>query len=255
MDRGAAVFCPGRPVLRRIMLKIAFVEDQTEETERMREYCARFSEESGQEIALDVFANGLQFLSAYDPAYRLVFFDIEMPILNGLEAAKALYEMDKNSAIVFYTNMAKYAIKGYEVGALDFLVKPVAYSTFRAKMKKWLPVLLSREQKELVLNVVGGGLIKLSVAEVRYIESDKHYLIYHTSQGDFETRGTMAEAEQALREDGFSRSTRGCLANLACVTKVERDTVYLRGGVALPLARMRKKEFMEDFMNFFRLRG
>ena len=50
------------------MLKIAFVEDQTEETERMREYCARFSEESGQEIALDVFANGLQFLSAYDPA-------------------------------------------------------------------------------------------------------------------------------------------------------------------------------------------
>lgn len=221
----------------------------------MREYCSRFSEESGQEIALDIFANGLQFLSAYDPAYRLVFFDIEMPILNGLEAAKALYEMDKNIAIVFYTNMAKYAIKGYEVGALDFLVKPVAYSTFRAKMKKWLPFLLSREQKELVLNVVGGGLIKLSVAEVRYIESDKHYLIYHTSQGDFETRGTMAEAEQALREDGFSRSISGCLINLDCVTKVERDTVYLRGGVALPLARMRKKEFMEDFMNFFRLRG
>ena len=105
----------------------------------MREYCARFSEESGQEIALDVFANGLQFLSAYDPAYRLVFFDIEMPILNGLEAAKALYEMDKNSAIVFYTNMAKYAIKGYEVGALDFLVKPVVSMLLEVRLVPLLP--------------------------------------------------------------------------------------------------------------------
>ena len=237
------------------MLKIAFVEDQAEETAKMQEYCARFSEESGQPLALDVFTNGLQFLSAYDPAYRLVFFDIEMPILNGLEAAKALYEMDKNVAIVFYTNMAKYAIKGYEVGALDFLVKPVAYSTFRAKMKKWLPVLLSRTQKELVLHVAGGGMVKVAVSELRYIESAKHYLIYHTSRGDYETRGTMGEAEQQLREDGFSRSISGCLVNLAAVTKVEKDTVYLQGGVALPLARLRKKEFMEDFMRFFRKRG
>lgn len=236
------------------MLRIAFVEDQKEESERMQEYCARYQEEFSVEIELALFSNGLKFLTDYKPIYQLVFFDIEMPILNGMEAAKAVYEMDKEVAIVFYTNMAKYALKGYEVGALDFLVKPVTYATFRAKLKKWMPKLLRRRQKEFVLNLTGGSMVKLRYADVRYIESMKHYLVYHTSFGDYETRGTVSEAEQQFRDEGFSRSINGCLVNLACVTKIDKDTVYL-GTDALPLARMRKKEFVEDFMNYLRRRG
>lgn len=236
------------------MLRIAFVEDQEEEGKRMQEYCSRFGEENTVDVELTLFPNGLQFLSDYKPVYHLVFLDIEMPILNGMEAAKALYEMDKEVAIVFYTNMAKYAIKGYEVCALDFLVKPVSYATFRAKLKKWMPRLVGGRREEFVLTLTGGSMVKLRYADVRYIESVKHYLVYHTVFGDYETRGTVNEAERKFREAGFSRSINGCLVNLACVTKIDKDTVYI-GSDALPLARMRKKEFVDDFMNFLRRKG
>ncbi len=236
------------------MLKIAFVEDSQEETERMREYCERYQKEFSTEIDLTVFPNGLQFLANYQPVYQLVFLDIEMPILNGMEAAKALYEMDKEAAIVFYTNMAKYAIKGYEVNALDFLVKPVSYATFRTKLKKWMPKLSDRRQKEFVLNLTGGNIVRLRVSDVRYIEGVKHYLIYHTVNGDYKARGTVADAEKQFREEGFSRSISGCLVNLSYVTGIGKDTVSL-GSDALPLARLRKKEFMEEFMRYLRHAG
>ena len=77
------------------------------------------------------------------------------------------------------------------------------------------------------------------------------------AQGDnsfFDYCGEIDEAERKFREAGFSRSINGCLVNLACVTKIDKDTVYI-GSDALPLARMRKKEFVDDFMNFLRRKG
>lgn len=240
------------------MLKIAFVEETEEETKRVQEYCARFHEECNEEIELLVYPNGLKFLSDYQPGFQLVFMDIDMPILNGLEASKSLREMDKEVAIVFYTNLAKYAVKGYEVNALDFLVKPVSYLTFKAKLKKWMPLLKERKQKVFALQVAGGGAVRLSLSDIYYIESVKHYLVYHTRNDTYQTRGTIRDAEKQFAEEGFSRPIGGMLVNLEYVTKVEKDTICLKSGeesIVLPLARTRKKEFMIDFMEHLKKGG
>lgn len=237
------------------MINIAIVEDEPAIVGQIKDYIEKYMKENCMDYTVSAFSSAESFLFNGANSFDIILMDIQLPEMDGMTAAKKLRETNETVVLMFVTSLAQYALKGYEVGALDFLVKPVAYSTFRAKMKKWLPVLLSRAQKDIVLNVVGGGVVKVAVGEIRYIESAKHYLIYHTSQGDYETRGTMGEAEEQLRGDGFSRSISGCLVNLAAVTKVEKDTVYLRGGVALPLARLRKKEFMEDFMNYFRTRG
>ena len=230
------------------MLKIAFVEDQEEETAKMQEYCTRFSEESGQPIALDVFSNGLQFLSAYDPAYRLVFFDIEMPILNGMEAAKALYEMDKSVAIVFYTNMAKYAIKGYEVGALDFLVKPVTYDNFALKLRRAVEQ-IKVSGADRVMIASDGVTRAVRRRDIKYAEIISHDIVYHTSDGDIRSYGSLKKAEQLLGE-GFKRCNSCYIVNLAFVDSVKGFSVIV-DGKELSVSHLRKKEFMRALADYY----
>lgn len=84
------------------------------------------------------FGDGLDFLEGYRPVYDIVLLDIELPYMDGLEVARRLRELDPVVLIVFITNMAQYAIRGYEVDALDYMVKPVTYFEFALKMKKAL---------------------------------------------------------------------------------------------------------------------
>lgn len=234
------------------MIKIAFVEDSIEEVKQFKEYCEEFSKEFNEIISLSDFSNGLNFLSNYHNDFDFVFMDIDMPILNGLQASKSLREIDKDVNIVFYTNLAKYAIKGYEVNALDFLVKPVSYSTFKAKLNKWFSINKTNKQKNnFILNLIGGTTIKITLSDIYYIESIKHNLVYHTKKETYTTRETIRDLEKKISIYGFSRSINGILINLNYVSKIEKDTIYIEKGngtIALPLARTRKKEFMKDFM-------
>ena len=175
-----------------------------------------------------------------------MFMDIDMPVLGGMETAKALYEVDKNSRIIFCTNLAQYAIKGYEVEALDFMVKPVSYATFRLKMERAVKKVGNFEANKIVVKTTE-GLVRLSVSDIYYIECVSHYLQYHTANGIIEERGKIFEAEEKLKAYGFMRSVSGILVNLEHVTKITQTSVFV-GKEELPLSRRRRKEFVAGYM-------
>ena len=91
----------------------------------------------------------MDFLEAYRPDFDLVFLDIELPLLNGIETARRLRELDSVVALVFITNMEQYAVNGYEVDALDFVVKPINYYRFSSMMRKALRIIARKEEKAL----------------------------------------------------------------------------------------------------------
>ena len=107
------------------MYRIAIVEDEAPCREELRGYIERYGQEHGQEFSVYPFADGSEILQNYEPRYDVILLDIEMPRVGGMEAAQAIREVDENVVLVFITNMAQYAIKGYSVGALDFVMKPV----------------------------------------------------------------------------------------------------------------------------------
>lgn len=107
------------------MYNIAIVEDSKEATDVLKSYFDRFSEEMGARFNVVCFDNALDFLENYSSAFNLVLMDINMPHMDGMEASHRLREIDNNVTLIFVTNMAQYAIRGYEVGATDFIVKPV----------------------------------------------------------------------------------------------------------------------------------
>ena len=101
------------------MKSVSIVEDSEKDARRLKKYVERYAEELGEIVEINLHWDGLDFLKSYKLDADLVFLDIEMPLFNGLEVSQKLREIDRDVNIVFVTNMAQYALKGYKVGALD----------------------------------------------------------------------------------------------------------------------------------------
>ena len=201
-----------------------------------------------KKICVKEYTDGLQFLEEYEGNLDVVFLDIEMPHMDGMTVARKLREKDTGIKIIFVTNMAQYAIHGYEVDAVDFIVKPISYYVFVDKLKKALRYLNLNKEKMVVVHG-NGEMMRIGSSQILYVEKDKNYLVFHTTKGDLQARGTMLEVEKELRQEGFSKCINGCLVNLKCVSKLEKDTVWI-DEIQLPISRQRKKEFKEDFMRY-----
>lgn len=226
------------------MIKIALVEDDPSCKEQTVNYVERFSKENGVEVKIDCFADGLEFLEKYSSDYTVVFMDIEMPYMNGLNVAKKLREKDECVSLIFMTQMAQYAIKGYEVNAIDYVVKPVAYGTFSDKLKKAIKA--SEKYIDYDFTVAKkDGKVRLQTSKIYYVEVTDHKLIYHTVDGNLENSGSLNSLERELAKYNFSRCNTCYLVNLRFVTALNENTVWV-GNDALAVSRSRKKSFFSD---------
>ena len=117
-------------------MRVAIVDDEREMRQMLTDYIKRFSEESGIEMEFTEFDHGAFFCRIIECGTIFVIFDIEMPGLNGMETAKKIREIDTGVTIIFVTNMAQYAIEGYAVDAVDYIVKPISYYDFPMKFHR-----------------------------------------------------------------------------------------------------------------------
>ncbi len=189
------------------------------------------------------FADGQALLQGFRPEFDVLFLDIEMPRLDGMSAARQIRERDEQVTIIFITNMAQYAIHGYEVGALDFLLKPVSYEALEMRLQKVWKLAQARQESGILLSL-GSGLRKIALSELFYVELVGHDLVYHLKDQSVTLRGSMREAEEQLRGKPFFKCNSCYLVNLDHVRAVS-DGVAVVGGDRLQISRARKKAFME----------
>ena len=230
------------------MVNVAIVDDEEEIFKQIENCLLRFAG-CNEDVDFNIqwFSNAFDFLENYQSA-DIVFMDIEMPVLNGMEAAEKLRATGSTIPLVFVTNMAQYAIKGYSVNAIDYVLKPVNYTRFAALLKKILRIVNDNKEVELYLKVAGGTK-RISASDILYVEIRNHLLVYHTICENIETWGTMKDAEKALPET-FVRCNHAYIVNLKYVTSVKNDDIIIEGNQLLPISRSKKKDFMLRFNRY-----
>lgn len=236
------------------MLKVAIVENESEQSELLAGYVARYARESGEECAAVTFVSGLDFLSDYSGDFDAVFMDIKMPMMDGMTVAGKLRELDEHVPLVFVTNMAQFAIKGYKVGAMDFLVKPVGYFDFSLELKK-ISRIKERSSGDFIWLTASGALKRVPLADISYVEIMNHNVSVHTDGEVISFRGTLKEIEEKLAGKFFSRCDNCFIVSLRRVAGVEGDIVHMDSGEELHISRLRKKNFLADLTAFIASEG
>ena len=230
------------------MYRIAIVEDEKEFREQLQEYLKRYGVENNIVFQIDVFEDGSDILEHYQKNYDMVLLDIEMPKVNGMDAAERIREMDEEVVLMFITNMAQYAIRGYSVGTLDFVMKPIAYYTFSLKMTRALKRVQKKTLPPVVLHLVD-GIKTLEAKQIYYVEVQNRMLHYYTEEGEIIVRGTLQSVEEMLKPYPFAKCNHWYLVNLEHV-KEDAKNMVLVGPYELEISRRNKTAFLKALTEY-----
>lgn len=226
------------------MIKVAIAEDCKSERELLESYINRYDDS----ISVSLFSNGSRLLDGYSPIYDILFLDIEMPHLDGMSLAKKIREIDSTVTIVFITNLAKMAIKGYEVQAFDFIVKPVSYDTFILKMNRIMESLKHKRGKEILIHSER-NLARADVLDILYVEIMSHRIVYHTLKGDIPSYGTLKSVEDMIDDPLFVKCNQCYLVNLRHVQAIEGNEVIV-GEDRLLISQPKREGFVAALASY-----
>lgn len=234
-------------------MRVAVVDDEQQEQERLKEYLTRFANENDTHLEVDLFHSGDALLQDYRLIYDVLFLDVEMPHINGIDAARRIREKDENVTIFFVTNMAQYAVDAFEVQAADYLLKPVKYPDFSMKFRRALKRIARRTVREMRLETVEGERT-VKISDILYVKALEHYVVYHVQSGAeiplrLMVRGNMAEQEALLRPYTFYRTHKSYIVNLTWIEMIQGNKVTVQK-IELPVGRTYKKELMSAWLKF-----
>lgn len=232
------------------MLHIAICDDEKEFVTHLTRLLEQYSAESGEEIKVTAYYDGLDLIEKYDATIDLIFLDIQMRLVNGLEAAKRIRQMDENVGLIFLTTLTQYGLEGYKYQATNYIIKPIKYVRLKAEMNQWLKRYKKNDSPSLVISN-SSGKYKVFLKSLRYVETFDRNLLLHTEQENIVCYKNMKEMERELNDKGFARCHTSYIVNLSYVKGIHKLELELISGEKLPISQPRRKEFTERLTEYW----
>ena len=230
------------------MLRIAIVEDDPAHANKLCLFLERYQQEQGIELDFTVLPDGMAIVQDYRNEWDIIFLDIEMPYLDGMSAAREIRAKDAAVVLIFITNMSHYAINGYEVEALGYMLKPITYEQFFMKIQKAVSVAKLREQQQVIVTT-REELIRLRADEILYVEVVNHHIHIHTLTDEIVVFDSLKNFELCLPAKGFVRCGQSYIVNLRHMKKVMVTSVLI-DRYEIPISRMCRKDFLKAVSDY-----
>ena len=232
------------------MLHIAICDDEKEFVAYMTGLLKQYAAETGEEIKVTAYYDGIELIEKYDTTIDLIFLDIQMRLVDGLRAAERIRQMDENVSLIFLTTLKQYGLEGYKYQATNYIVKPMKYIRLKAEMDQWMKKHRKEDSPAVVISN-DDGKYKVSLKSIRYIETYNRNLLFHTEQENIICYKRMKEIERELQDKGFVRCHTSYIVNLFYVKGIKKLDVELITGEIIPISQPKRKEFMERLADYW----
>lgn len=231
------------------MIRTLIVEDEPEEADRLADYIRRYGQTHDETFRITHLSSAMEMLSDQG-RYDLVFLDIELPGIDGMEAAQLMRVYDETTPIIFVTNLAKYAVKGYEVGASGFIVKPVTWGNLTMSLDRALRSIRQAAGRSIMVPTEDGSRV-IALSQIVFVEVTGHRLTYHLESGEqLEVRGSLGQLEEELEGAPVTRISKSLLVNMDKITLLRAHELQMSTGEVLGISRTRRREVLDTVTDY-----
>ncbi len=233
-----------------MQINIAVVEDSTEDLANCLSLLERYGKEKNILFDIQSFESGDAFLMRFKSQFDFIILDINLSAMNGIDVARKIREKDEEVIIMFATNLSKYATRGYEVDAIDYVLKPLTYASFYLRLERAIKKIKKRDDYFVVVQCEG-GFNRININDVLYVEVIAHDIIFHLINGNnITTSGTLKKFEEQLKDHWFIRCNSCYLVNARKIKRVEKLDILLLNDEIIAISHPKKKFFTETFKNY-----
>ena len=230
------------------MIRIAICDDENTCLARTKQMLENWSEGSNIEVDISCFENGDEVIAkSTNRKFDIVFLDIMMPLLNGMDTAKELRSIDKAVKIIFLTSSPEFALQSYSVKATDYCLKPITFERIKEVMDD-CTLLLCQEPKNVTLKTTV-GYQKIYIRDIEYIEAQNKRVFFYLRTGKtIEVTEPLYTFEKQLSEnDGFFKCHRSYLVYIPNIAYFNTTVIETKSGRNIPIARGFAKNFQEAY--------
>ena len=232
------------------MIVIGICDGEQTVRSLLASYVERYKEETNTQIQLLSYSTGEKLLKNYMLDMDLVFLEIPLRKMNGLKIAEYLRRYDARVRIVFLTTVLTYVLEAYDVGASNYILKPLSYGKFCKELAR---IHQGWEQKDerSFLEQSKNTLHKVYFHEIRYIETNGKNTLIHTEKECIASTRQMKQFEALLSDSTMVRCHAGYIVNLRYFHKAEASVMTLIDGTQIPVSRNRRKAVLAHLQRFY----
>lgn len=233
------------------MYKIAICDDEQIFIKELKKILKRYADEADKTFCFFEFHDGIQLLENFQPDFDLIFLDIKMEKINGLKTAEDIRKIDSAVGLFFLTSLPQYVWKGYEYGAVNYLLKPVKYGRLKMELDRFFSCYQGREEPYITFSN-SAGKFKVLYKNLRYAETAGHNVLLHFEGQEQSIYKNMKEITSILElQRQFVRCHASFILNMAYVKRVENLEVVLTTGERIPVSQPKRKEFMGKLADYW----
>lgn len=237
-----------------MIYRIAICDDIKEFAHIIEEKIKNFFDRQGLRFRVDIYENGFALLRGMEnQPYDIIFLDMQMPELNGIETGKAIREVNKDVGIIFVTGHPGYALESYKVHAFDYLLKPLSQVKMDRTLEDLLLIFEKQKEELKTVNFLENRMMKtIEMDQITYVEKEANRLCIHCEKTQYLTNENLSEFLAKLDETKFVRTHQGYVVHLDHIHSIQKDRVLLQNGVEVPISRKHKEQVQNKFFENLR---